>query len=70
MLEKITKLFKLQVPQFSMKVMRVSDKKIGKMEYYKYRVTLPKEVVRKSQLMGKDLKARAENGKIIIEQLK
>ena len=50
-----------------MKIMRVSDKKVGNIYYYKYRVTLPKKVVRESKLVGKDLQAKSEKGKIIIE---
>jgi len=51
-----------------MKIMRVSDKKVGKIIYFKYRVTLPKEAVRKSKLIGKNLQAVSEKGKIVIEE--
>lgn len=50
-----------------MKIMRVVDKKVGQAYYYKYRVNIPKEAVRKSNLFGKKLKAIVKNGKIIIE---
>jgi len=36
-----------------MKIMRIVDKKIGEVYYYKYRITLPKEAVRESKLFGK-----------------
>ncbi len=51
-----------------MKIMKTFDKKLGETEYYKYRVNLPKKVVEDSNLLGKELKARTEKGKIIIEK--
>lgn len=50
-----------------MKIMKVSDKKVGETEYYKYRITLPKEVVEKSKFIGKSLNAVFTDGKIIIK---
>jgi len=49
-----------------MKIRKVVDKKVGQATYYKYLITLPKEVTEQSKLFGKQLKAKAENGKIII----
>jgi len=51
-----------------MRIMKVSDKKIGKTEYYKYRLPLPKKVAEESGLLEKELKATNKNGKIIIEE--
>jgi len=51
-----------------MKIMKAFDKKVGETEYYKYRINLPKQVVKDSKLFGKKLKARLEKGKIIIEK--
>ncbi len=51
-----------------MKIMEVFDKKVGDKEYIKYRVNLPKKVVEDSKLLGKEIKAREEKGKIIIEK--
>lgn len=44
------------------------SKKVGDTEYKKYLLNLPKDVVEKSTLSGKNLKARAEKEKIIIEK--
>lgn len=49
-----------------MKIIKVLSKKVKNIDYYKYTVTLPKEVVDKSELLGKQLKAEAEKGKISI----
>tara|TARA_Y100000310_G_scaffold7363_1_gene8055 strand:+ start:183 stop:341 length:159 start_codon:yes stop_codon:yes gene_type:complete len=51
-----------------MKIMKVLDKKVGDTEYIKYRINLPKKVVEDSKLLDKEIKAREENGKIIIEK--
>jgi len=51
-----------------MKIMKVLDKKVGDKEYIKYRVNLPKKVVEESGLKDKEVKARAEKDKIIIEK--
>jgi len=51
-----------------MKIMKVLDKKIGDIEYIKYRINLPKKVVEDSKLLDKEIKAREEKGKIIIEK--
>lgn len=51
-----------------MKIRKVLDKKIGDYSYHKYLVTLPKNVVEKSTLLDKKLKATVYKGKIIIEK--
>jgi len=51
-----------------MKIIKAMSKKVGKKEYSKYLLNLPKEVVEESKLLGKELKAKAEKEKIIIEK--
>ncbi len=51
-----------------MRIMKVLDKKVGDREYIKYRVNLPKKVAEESNLLDKEIKAREEKGKIIIER--
>jgi hypothetical protein len=51
-----------------MKIREVLDKKVGKKEYKRYIVILPKEIVRESKLLGKNVKANLENDKIVIEE--
>lgn len=52
-----------------MKIAKVSNKKVGDKEYHKYMIpSMPEEVVVKSGLLGKDLKATVEKGKIILEK--
>ena len=51
-----------------MKIRKVLDKKVGNTEYQKYLITLQKNIVEDSNLLGKDLKIRLEKGKIIIEK--
>ena len=51
-----------------MKVMKVKDKKIGDMTYYKYRINLPKDMVEQLRLVDKKLKVKVEKDKIIIEK--
>ena len=51
-----------------MKILKVFDKKVGKKEYYKYRVPLPKKVAEESGLLDKGIKATHKNGKIVIEE--
>ena len=50
-----------------MKIMKVLDKKVGDVIYYKYRINLPKKIVEDSKLLDKEIKAIEENGKIIIK---
>ena len=51
-----------------MKIRKVLDKKVGNTTYEKYLVTLPKKVVEESKLVGKELVAKLESGKIVIEK--
>jgi len=52
-----------------MKIVRNVNKKVGDKIYSKNIITpVPEEIVQKSGLLGKKLKATAEKGKIIIEK--
>ena len=51
-----------------MKIRDVLDKKIGDKTYTRYILIVPKDVVAESKLLGKELKARVEKDKIIIEK--
>ena len=51
-----------------MKIREVLDKKIGDVTYNRYILILPKDVVKESNLLGKDLKASLKDGKICIEK--
>jgi hypothetical protein len=51
-----------------MKIRKVLDKKVGNVSYEKYLVTLPKKIVEESGLIGKEIKAVLEKGKIVIEK--
>ena len=51
-----------------MKIREVLDKKVGNVKYTRFITTLPKEIVKESKLLGKELKARVEKGKIILEE--
>ena len=48
--------------------MKVRDKKVGDIEYYKYRINLPKKIVEELKLFDKELKIEIEGKKIIIER--
>lgn len=48
--------------------MKTIDKKIGDTTYHKYRINIPKEVAEKSGLLNKEVSAKAEKKKIIIEE--
>ncbi len=52
-----------------MKIREVLDKKVGDVKYTRYIVILPKDVVQDSKLLGKELKAKYEKDKIIIEKI-
>jgi hypothetical protein len=52
-----------------MKIREVLDKKVGDITYNRYILILPKDVVKESKLLGKDLKAYLEDGKIVVEKL-
>lgn len=60
------KIFKLHVPNISMKIREVLDKKVGGVKYTRYIVILPKNVVEQSKLKGKELKATLEDNKEVI----
>lgn len=51
-----------------MKIREVLDKKVGDVTYNRYILILPKEVVKDSKLLGKEVKASFKEGKIIIEK--
>ena len=51
-----------------MKIMKVLDKKVGDIIYYKYRINLPVKIVEETKLLDKEIKARVEKGKIVIEK--
>lgn len=51
-----------------MKILEALDKEVKGTKYYRYRLNLPKKVVEDSNLKGKDLKAKTEKNKIIIEE--
>ena len=51
-----------------MKIMKVLDKKVGDIEYIKYRINLPKQIVEDSGLKNKEIKVSLEKGKIIIKK--
>jgi hypothetical protein len=51
-----------------MKIIKAMSKKVGDKEYSKYLLNLPKEVVEESKLLGKELKAKVEKEKIIVEK--
>lgn len=50
-----------------MKIIRVFSKKVKDVRYDKYLLNLPKKIVEESKLLGKDLKAKIDKKKIIIE---
>ena len=51
-----------------MKIREVLDKKVGNVKYTRFITTLPKDIVKESKLLGKELKARVEKAKIILEE--
>lgn len=52
-----------------MKIIKAPNKKVGDKTYYKYTISsIKEEVVKKSGLEGKKLKASAEKGKIVVEK--
>mgnify|MGYP001580836406 CR=1 FL=1 len=48
--------------------MKVLDKKVGDVTYYKYRINLPKEVVENSNFLDKELKVELKKDKIVVEE--
>lgn len=52
-----------------MKIVRNINKKVGDKKYYKHIISsVPEDIIKKSGLLGKKLKATVEKGKIIIEK--
>ena len=52
-----------------MRIREVLDKKIGSVEYKRYIITLPKDVVKESHLLGKELRAIVtDENKICLEK--
>lgn len=51
-----------------MKIREVLDKKVGDVTYNRYILILPKDVVKESKLLGKELRASLKDGKMIIEK--
>lgn len=51
-----------------MKIREVLDKKVGNVKYNRYILILPKEVVSESKLLGQNLRAKSQIGKIVIEK--
>ena len=51
-----------------MKILEAFDKEVKGKKYYRYRINLPKKVAEESQLVDKELKAKAEKKRIIIEE--
>lgn len=51
-----------------MKIREVLDKKVGEVTYNRYILILPKDVVKESKLLGKELKASLVDGKIVVEK--
>lgn len=49
-----------------MKIREVLDKKVGDKTYNRYIVILPKDVVVESKLLGKEITAKNEKGKIVL----
>ena len=48
--------------------MKVVDKKVGDVTYYKYRINLPVKDIENSKLLNRELKVKIENYKIIIQK--
>jgi len=61
-------IYKLNVIIWTMKIREVLDKKVGDKKYTRYILILPKDVVQESKLLGKELKAKLEKDKIIIDK--
>lgn len=51
-----------------MKIMKVKDKKVGDVEYFKYRINLPKKIVEEGDFLDKELSVKRVNGKMIISK--
>ena len=62
------KLYIFHVLDLSMKIREVLDKKVRDKIYNRYILILPKDVVQDSKLLGIELRAKSQNGKIVIEK--
>ncbi len=51
-----------------MKIMKVLDKRVGDMEYIKYRVNIPKKIAEDSGLLNREIKVKLDKKSIIIEE--
>ncbi len=51
-----------------MKILKAMDKIVNDVKYFRYRINLPKKVVKESGLVNKNLKATTKDKKIIIEE--
>lgn len=51
-----------------MKILEAFDKEVKGKKYYRYRINLPKKVVDASGLKEKELKAKTDKNRIIIEE--
>lgn len=51
-----------------MKIREVLDKKVGDVEYKRYILILPKDVVVTSKLFNKELRATTKEGKITLQE--
>jgi len=51
-----------------MKIIKVLSKTVKEKDYYKFIVSIPKDVVEQSELADKQLKAKAEKKRIILEE--
>jgi hypothetical protein len=51
-----------------MRIIKVLSKTVKDKDYYKFIVSIPKDVVEQSELVEKQLKAKAEKKRIVIEE--
>jgi len=51
-----------------MKIIKAPDKKVGDKQYWKFILRIPSKIIEKAGFFGKELKAKAEKNKIIIEK--
>ena len=49
-----------------MKIRKVLDKKVGEAKYYKYLITLPKQIVEDSSLQNEELSVKLKKNTITI----
>lgn len=51
-----------------MKIIKVMSKKVNDKEYSKYIINIPKEIVKESELLDKELKMNVSKRKITIQE--